>query len=163
MTTLWAQSPPRVPQKLLIFLITSASCPPPALPAHGCHKSLVPSLLWTSVPSLMGCQPLVLQFFHCTCPTKPQSRSVALHPCLGCCLDPGYKTTAAPWSSGSSKFSSLICPLWAPSLPPSLRLSLQEPSFSLLNTAPGPLLTKKKKTTPRQRQEDPCCFLPPSP
>lgn len=97
-------------------------------------------------------------------PTKPQSRSVALHPAWAVVWTLAAKTTAAPWSSVSLCPSVLWFVLsWAPSCLQAWGSSLQEPSFSFSNTAPGPLLYQKKKTTPRQSGKIPCCFLPPSP
>lgn len=127
----------------------------PALPAHGCHKSLVLRLFSGLVSSLMDASPLVLQFFHCTCPTKPQSRSAALHPAWAAVWTLAAKTTAALWSSVS------LCPsvLWFVHCEPhhclqawgSAFRSLPSPSLTLHLV---PYSTKKKKKT-RGSQEYP--------
>ena len=91
----------------------------PALPAHGYHKSLVlclfpPIRLLQSelFSSLTDASPLVLQFFHCTCPTKPQSRSAALHPAWAALWTLAAKATVAPWFfSVALPVSSFICSL----------------------------------------------------
>lgn len=156
-------APPRAPHDLWPSPLTSSSSPTCSSSSWGSrvpHSLSFPTHqaapVWALLISHRCLSPLVLQFFHCTCPAKPRSRSATLQPAWAALYTLAAEATAASWSPAS------LCPSVLRFVHRELPHCLQA-CGSAFRSLPSPSLTLHLAPTAPRKSEAIGKDLPPLP